>query len=206
MSPCYRQEHPSPLMYYMALITASQQHVVVMSVGDILSRLLWHSCESITASYENSSLVNWQSPMLITGCNPIRVWTYASLPIFEIPISLLLEIINYPSLVCDSWWYAPNICFWNTVIEIQSNILPTMLCAPISNGSNSSHLLFLSLQHVNVVQLFCREHTQPWVQQGLKIWLRLLMVSVPAIAEAWILVLLWLKDAHTPRLGFKSNK
>lgn len=71
-------------MYYMALITASQQHVVVVSVGDILSRFLWHSCEDITAGYKNSSLVNWQPPMLITGCSPIGVLTYASLPVFEI--------------------------------------------------------------------------------------------------------------------------
>lgn len=79
MSPCYRQEHPRTLMYYMAPITTSQQCVADMSVGDMLSRHLSHSCESITASYENSSTVSHP-------CYWVQLYrrllTYGSLPIF----------------------------------------------------------------------------------------------------------------------------
>lgn len=94
MSPCSRQEHPDTLMHYMAPVTTSQQCVADMSVGEILSRHLSHSHKSITASYQNSSLLNWQSPMLNNWMQPYeRLLIRASLSIFEIPH--LIVIRNY---------------------------------------------------------------------------------------------------------------
>lgn len=203
-------------MHYMAPITTSQQWVADMSVGDILSRYLSHSYKSITASYESSSLVNWQPPMLNNWVQPYKgLLTYASLPM-EPPISLLSGIVNNPSLVPDSWWYAPSTCpalFLKHndryLMQYSSHLGYPCFLHPYLSGFNTSYLLFLSLLLVNIVCLFCTKHTGFICTTEPQDVAEAFDGQFPSVDEPWILALLWAQAegcTHSPRLGFKSNK
>ena len=139
----------------------------------------------------------------------------------KLPMLLLSLIVNNPSVVAESWWYAANtcvqLCWWNTRISIWCKYCSHLGCPcfvhPYLSFFNTSYLLFLLLLRDNTVCFLYREHTgfisTAVSTTGPQNWLGLSVDRVPRADKAWILVLFWTQAercTHSFRLGFKGNK